>query len=106
MVTGHFSGDGGTATFGPGETNETVLTSEAGYDIFVAKYAPDGSLIWAVRAGGNGNAYGYGITSLPDGSIVVSGHFSRAATFGPGEANETVLTSEGDDDIFIARFAP
>lgn len=46
-VTGRFSG---TATFGAGDTNETILTGTN--DIFVAKYDPSGALVWAKRAGG------------------------------------------------------
>jgi len=111
VVTGFFgkSGSGptgGSATFGPGEPNETVLTS-AGYgDIFVARYNPDGTLAWAKRAGGTGDDEGYEITTLSDNSTVVTGWFQGLATFGPGETNETVLTSAGSIDIFIAHYNP
>ena len=50
-VTGLF---GGSATFGPGETNETTLTSAGSFEIFVAKYDASGELVWAKRAGGTG----------------------------------------------------
>ncbi|MCX6644872.1 MAG: PKD domain-containing protein [bacterium] len=104
VVTGQF---GYTATFGPGEPNETVLTS-AGYDdTFIARYNPDGTLAWAKRAGGIPfDDIGFGITSLSDNSIVVTGRFYGSATFGPGEPNQAVLTSAGGYDIFIAHFAP
>ena len=49
LVTGMF---GGTATFGPGEPEETTLTPAGGANIFVARYNPDGTLAWAKRAGG------------------------------------------------------
>ncbi|MCX6645370.1 MAG: hypothetical protein NTY09_03295 [bacterium] len=106
VVTGRFYESG---TFGPGELNETILTS-AGYgDIFIARYNPDGTLAWAKSAGG-GSDYdeGYGITMLSDNSTVVKGRFWGSATFGPGELNETVLTTDGvaDADIFIARYNP
>ncbi len=39
VVTGTFSG---TATFGPGQANETQLTPAGEEDIFIAKYNPDG----------------------------------------------------------------
>jgi hypothetical protein len=57
-VTGRFQG---TATFGRGEVNETMLTSEGGDDIFVAKYDRGGALEWARRAGGIGLDRGRGI---------------------------------------------
>ena len=100
-VTGGF---GGTATFGPGETNETTLTS-AGGDAFVAKYDASGDLLWAKRAGGIGSASGFGIAVNAAGNSYVTGGFSGAATFGPGETNETTLTSAaGSLDMFVAKY--
>jgi len=107
VATGCFWGTRGTtATFGLGEPNETVLTSAGNFDIFIARYNPDGTLAWAKRAGGTGSDYGYGITTLSDNSTVATGDFSGTVTFGPGEPNEIVLTSAGYSDIFIARFEP
>ncbi len=104
VVTGVFNG---SATFGPGEPNQTVLNTAGGNDFFIARYNPDGTLAWAKRAGGaSDNDYSNGITTLSDNSTVVTGHFGGSATFGPGEPNETVLNSAGGYDIFIARFAP
>ncbi len=101
VVTGRF---GSTATFGLGETNETVLVSYGSYDNFVARYNPDGTLAWAKRAGGTNWDDGYGITSLSDDSTVVTGRFGGTATFGEGETNETVLVSAGESDIFVALY--
>jgi len=107
VVTGVFGyPSGGSATFGPGEPNETVLTSAGFYDIFIAKYNPNGTLAWAKRAGGSSIDEGRGITTLSDNIIVVTGRFSESATFGLGEPNQTVLTSFGDYDVFIARYNP
>ncbi len=38
--------------------------------------------------------------------MVVAGYFNESAIFGLYESNETLLTSAGLDDIFIARFNP
>ena len=104
VVTGFFEG---SATFGPGEPNETILTAAGSGDIFIASYNPDGTLAWAKRAGGSAyNDEGYGITALTDNSTVVTGYFEETTIFGPGEPNETILTSAGNNDIFIARFYP
>jgi uncharacterized delta-60 repeat protein len=104
VVTGRFFE---SVTFGPGEPNPIILTSFAYEDIFIARYNPDGTIAWAKRAGGfMFNDCGYGITTLSDNSIVVTGTFGSEATFGPGEPNETVLTSAGNLDIFVARFNP
>jgi len=103
VVTGAFSG---LATFGPGESNHTILVSAGAYDTFIARYNPDGTLAWAKRAGGSSNDEGYGITTLSDNSTVVTGYFIGSATFGLGEPNQTVLISDAYHDIFIARYNP
>jgi len=92
------------ATFGPGETGETTLTSGGGNDAFIARYAASGELQWATRAGGAGGAAGQAIVSPPNGSIVVTGHFTETATFHEGTADETNLTSNGERDFFVARY--
>jgi uncharacterized delta-60 repeat protein len=107
VVTGEFGyPDGGSAIFGPGEPNQTVLISAGGSDIFIASYNPDGTLAWAICAGGEDSEAGYGITTLSDNSTVVTGWFIESATFGPGEPNQTVLTPTGELDIFVARYNP
>jgi len=103
LATGSFRG---SATFGAGEANETTLTAVGLNDIFIAQYAPDGSLLWARSAGGVGVDYGYGIAVDVDGNAAVTGYFRDSATFGAGEANETTLTDVGGGDIFIAQYAP
>ena len=96
------------ATFGAGEDNETSLTSAGFGDIFVAKYDPDGALLWATRAGGGGNSTGLGIDVDAEGNIHVTGWFRETAVFGEGEDNETTLTSAGGapTDIFVAKYDP
>ena len=100
-VTGKFSL---SATFGPGETNETTLTGAGLDDIFVVKYDASGALVWAKRAGGTGLDVGVGIAVDGSGNSYVTGSFRGSPTFGPGETNETTLTSEGDIDIFVAKY--
>jgi len=100
IVTGKFRG---TATFG-----STTLTSAGGMcvegyfkrclDVFTAKMNADGTWAWATKAGGTENDYGRGISTLPDGSSIVTGNFSGTATFG-----STTLTSAGSTDLFTAK---
>jgi len=104
LVTGCFWG---TATFAPGEAEETQLISVGGTDIFIAKYNLNGKLIWAKRAGGPHDDYGSDIAVLPDGSALVTGFFAATATFGPGEPNETSLTAELEAleyEMFLAKY--
>ena len=90
IITGEFAGQ---ASFG-----NTTLTSAGSDDIFIAKLNPDGSFAWAKRAGGTAEDTGEGISSLPDGSSVITGEFEGQASFG-----STTLTSAGDNDIFITK---
>ncbi|MHC4663114.1 MAG: dockerin type I domain-containing protein [Planctomycetota bacterium] len=101
IITGAFST---SATFGQLEDNETILTTSGGYDAYIAKYNPDGTLSWARKDGGFNTEYSKCISLLSDGSIVIAGYFHTSSTFGLGDDNETDLTSAGDYDIFIACY--
>ena len=105
-VTGLFED---SATFGPGESNETTLTGagsdDLADDIFVAKYDASGDLVWAKRAGGTSIDFGEGIAVDGSGNSHVTGQLRGSATFGPGETNETTLTTAGFfSDIFVAKY--
>jgi len=103
IITGHIVGD--VAYFGTGESNETTLAPLGNSDIFIAKYAPGGTLIWAKNAGGTGAAYGFGIAGSENGSSIITGIFKGEATFGAGEINATTLIgSEDKNSMYIAKF--
>lgn len=91
VVTGSFYG---TATFG-----KTELESADGTDVFVAKYDPNGSLIWAKSAGGIDDDRGYGIAVDGSDNIVVTGEFAGEAGF-----DGDTLTSVGGKDLFVAGY--
>ncbi|HDS30327.1 MAG TPA: hypothetical protein ENN67_04700, partial [Firmicutes bacterium] len=101
VVTGSFHQ---TVVFGEGEPNETTLVSESGTDMFIARYNPDGTLVWVKSSYGAGSSRGYGITTLSDDSMAITGSFSDTVILGKGEPNEKTLVSAGDSDIFIARY--
>ena len=104
-VTGGF---GGTADFG-GALGTGMLTSVGLQDIFVARYAPGGALLWAFNIGGVGggpglNDEGHAVAVTPSGSVLVTGYFQGSADFDPGEGVVT-LTSEGFRDAFVASYS-
>jgi hypothetical protein len=91
LVTGYYAG---TAMFGT-----TALTTTARYATFVAKLNADGSWAWATSSAGVDDNYPYAISTLPDGSAIVTGTFTgNSTTFG-----STTLTSAGSYDVFVAR---
>lgn len=103
-LTGGFND---TVIFGAGEPNETRLQGVNPYesDAFIAKYAGDGSLIWAkaveTPTDNNSRAAGESVAALADGAFAVVGVFRGVAVLGAGEPNETALTGEGG---FVAHY--
>lgn len=100
-VGGVFSG---VADFNMGAGTAT-LTSSGGEDAYVAKYAPDGSLLWARRFGGNENDATASVRLDPaTGSLYAIGTFYGSADFtGDGVADQT---SAGGIDTFIVKLDP
>ena len=98
VVVGYFYN---STVFGVGEPNETELTAYGNYDVFVARYEANGSLRWVRQAGGSDYDYAYDVAAFPDGSCVVSGEFRYGMTFG----EDISLSSYGQDDLFLARYA-
>jgi len=91
-VTGYFGGT--TATFG-----STTLTTNGGYDIFVAKLDSNGNWVWAKNAGGGSPDFGYGIAVDASGNSYVTGYFQSPNAY----FDSTTLTNSGSDDIFVAK---
>jgi len=105
LVAGSFEGE---ITLGAGEPNETLLIGVGlgDVDMFLARYAADGSLVWASVAGGPGYQWVNELNSLADGSCYLAGAYAGEAVFGPGEAGETTIQSVGARDAYVARYLP
>jgi hypothetical protein len=101
-LAGFFSG---TTDFDPAHTypgDTDVLTSRGGQDAYVAKYAPDGSLVWVRRMGGAaGDDTVRSVAVDGSGNVVVTGYRRGTGDFGPA-----TLTSLGGQDGFVARLSP
>src|SRR5262249_23572441 len=104
-VTGFFEG---SATFGRSEPNETTLSAAfSGVnsdDVFLAKFSPAGALVWARGDGGASNDQGLAIAGGGGRGVFVVGGFATSATFGAGEANQTILASANSIDMFVAKY--
>jgi hypothetical protein len=78
-----------------------ALTSNGGSDAFVAKYTPNGELIWVKQFGG---IYDYDeanyLALTPDGHVLVTGRFFGPLDFDPGP---DVYSLEGDEAVFILK---
>jgi hypothetical protein len=109
LVTGEYIG---TATFfnqGSSGTPGTTLSSAGVIDCFVAKYSPDGAVLWATRIGSTSNDIGFGIATDPSGNVLVTGYYIGAVTLynqGPSGTAGTTLSNAGSLDGFIAKYSP
>jgi hypothetical protein len=112
VVTGFLDPPG--ALFGDGEEGEIYLETSSWRNAFLARFGDDGSLTWArstaapepwcSESDDGCHTEGEGVSVFEDGTVVVSGQFKGRAVFGEGTANETVLTSAGQLDAFLARY--
>lgn len=78
---------------------DSQIYSQGNWDTFVAKYDPNGTLIWAKRGGGTDEDYGCGIKTDGNGNVYVVGFFNGTASF-----SGTSLTSSSQGDMFIAKY--
>jgi len=69
-VTGHFESTDIVV-------NGAMLPNAGDYDAYTAKFAPDGTLLWARVKGGAGSDYGHGIALDSRGHVVVTGAIGR-----------------------------
>ncbi|MSU63204.1 MAG: hypothetical protein EXS31_12550 [Pedosphaera sp.] len=95
VVTGNFRA---SVTLGTGAARLT-LTSDGGTDILLLKLKADGSLLWAKKAGGIGNDYGYGVSVDGNGDIFVTGSYEGIGGFGG-----LSLPGEDKTQFFVAKY--
>ena len=89
-VTGYYKG---ATIFG-----STTLTDKGAGDIFAAKLNSSGTFVWATSAGASYADHGMSIAVDAAGNSYITGDFQGKAAFGA-----TTLTSQGYDDIFVAK---
>ncbi len=99
ILTGIFRG---TATF-----DGKKRTARGFSDIFIAKYDPQGKLLWLRQGGGKAFDRGFAVTTDTEGNIYATGYFKNSATFdsGPGKA-PLPLSTHGDRDIYLVKYTP
>jgi hypothetical protein len=80
-----------------------VFPSAGGKDIYVAKYLPDGTLVWAVTFGGGGDDSGQDLvwnSTVEHDQLFVTGYFSDVIVF------DGIYVSAGWADIFLLCLDP
>lgn len=81
--------------------NGTGTLTSTGLDAFLVKFNSSGVAQWSKRIGGALNDTAYSCATFYDGSVVVCGSFRGTANFGGGNVSST-----GNFDIFVAKYAP
>jgi hypothetical protein len=101
-ISGSFSG---TANFNtPSATGSNEITSAGNWDIYLAKYNSSGTFQWARRAGGEYWDLASGI-AVSGTDVYITGYFSGTANFNtPSATGSNKINSDGDYDIFLAKF--
>ena len=84
-----------TSDFGGGP-----LASAGAEDLYLAKFAPDGTHLWSKNFGDEQPQFsdGWALAVAPGGDIVVSGHFKGSIDFGGGP-----LPNASDQNGFLVR---
>jgi uncharacterized delta-60 repeat protein len=67
---------------------QEVTRKTAVNDTFIAKFAPDGSLVWDRGYGGNQGDFPGGVATRPDGTVLIGG---ETASFGAGNDDAFLL---------------
>lgn len=93
FITGNFTG---TITF-----DNVSLVSEGLGDVFVVKYDPSGSLLWARRGGGVDNIYANDIAVDQTGNCYIIGEFYETASFDDQNILSTISL-----DVFTVKYDP
>lgn len=101
LLTGYLEGG---ADFDPGPGVHTLI-ARGMFGAFVAKYSPDGDLIWANVISGipNGGAVGSCIQADQFQNVYVGGHYRDTVDFNPDSSARLQLVSAGKYDAFLLK---
>ncbi|MCD4692189.1 MAG: T9SS type A sorting domain-containing protein [Calditrichales bacterium] len=103
-ITGFFEDK---IVLGAGQPDSIAISTTSGQDsdMFLAKYRPDGKIIWVQQTSGEDDAGGNCVRIDNNGNVFVSGSFKGTEIFGQSQPGEITLTATGDQrDIFIAKY--
>ncbi len=100
LITGDFAS---SIDFDPG-VQQTILTAAyGGHDIFVAKYNPNGDLVWARSFKGQHQSIGYAVKADGANNVYIAGSFQETVDFNPGLATYDLTSVGGLKDVFLCK---
>ncbi len=81
----------------------TTLTNTGGYQMYIVKYDPNGTVVWAhCTSGGNGGTVAAGIAVDLLGNSYVTGNYSGGTVHFDSDS----LTNTAGQDMFIVKYNP
>lgn len=106
----YVTGGGDSANF-PTTPGAFDRTHNGSYDVFVAKYAPDGRLLWSTLVGGPAYDRAYAIEVDAQGHVYIAGRAgpgfpTTAGAFQPTYSGFYSGTAYKDQNAFVAKLRP
>lgn len=101
ILVGHF---GGVCDFDPGPGTMNISATGPN-DGFIAKYDPNGALLWVGKVGGIGDQRVFTVVLDSADNIYIGGWFESSADLDPGVGN-LLFTSAGEFDGFFSKLDP
>ena len=93
-----------------GSVGATVSFTGGSYDAFVAKYSPDGAVLWGVQIAGTSTSFdqGLGVAADSSGNVFVTGQYGAVLTLRnpAGASNASLTFSSGTSGVFLAKYNP
>ena len=98
FITGYFQSP--TIQFGSFTLINSGSSGSGAKDIYIAKYDPAGTVLWAKNAKGTNDDSGRGISTDPFGNVYITGDFlSQKLIFGTD-----TLVNSGGYDTYVAKY--
>lgn len=103
IITGDYEG---VVDFDAAPGNTVNLSSVVGSkDVFVLSYNSSGNFNWAIGFGGVSPDMGTCVSLDPANNVYVTGFFQGVADFDPAPGATVNITSQGAEDMFIAKYS-
>jgi hypothetical protein len=83
-----------------GHFGDVTLDCAGNHDVYLAKYNPDGQLIWIRTGGGDWGDYAKAVTCDAAGNVYIAGEIDGEVMF----ENIPVHGKPGGDDAFVAKY--
>jgi hypothetical protein len=86
------------------KTEDFAPSPGTGGDIYITKLDTNGNIVWNLGIGSSGLDGGTGIAVDGSNNVLVTGTYSGTVDFAPGKSTTVKLTSQGQEDAFLAKY--